>query len=317
MKKFILKKICFMIPMMIIISFIVFAGLELANVDPVAYLVSPDMAANTENIEALREHLGLNAPFLVKYWRWILELLQGNLGYSIIRGSSISDVIKASLPATLELAFASLILSTIIGIVIGMISAIKQNGIVDNIARFFSVLGTAIPQFFFGIIILQLFAVQLHILPIGGRMPDGDITFWVRMKHLILPSVTMSISLVSALMRYTRNSMLDVFNMDYVKTARAKGVAEWKVYTKHVFRNALGPVLVLLVFRIPMLIGGSVIIEKVFSWPGIGDVILSSITAGDYPVIMATTLLIAVVMLVSSLVVDILAAYLDPRIRYE
>lgn len=317
MKKFILKKVLFMIPMLIIISFIVFVGLELTPVDPISYMVSPDMAANAENIEALREHLGLNDPLLVRYARWGINILKGDFGYSIVMGSSIKDIIKNSLPATLELSLVSLILSTVLGIVIGMASAIKQNGMIDNISRFLAVLGTAIPQFFFGIIILHLFAIQIPIFPIGGRISSLDPSFLGRIKHLVLPSITMSISLVSALMRYTRNSMLDVFNMDYVKTARAKGVSELKVYFKHVFRNALGPVLVLLIFRIPLLIGGSVIIESVFSWPGVGQVILSSITAGDYPVIMATTLMIAVVMLFSSLLVDITAAYLDPRIRYE
>ena len=135
-------------------------------------------------------------------------------------------------------------------------------------------------------------------------------------KHLVLPVMAMSIGLVSALMRYTRNSMLDVFNADYVKTARAKGVPEWKVYFKHIFRNAMRPILVLLIFRLPLLIGGSVIIESVFSWPGIGTIIISSVTAGDYPVIMVTTLMISIVVLFASLLVDIMAAILDPRIRY-
>nr|WP_264297834.1 ABC transporter permease [Streptococcus pneumoniae] len=188
--------------------------------------------------------------------------------------------------------------------------------IIDNVARFLAVIGTAIPQFFFGILILNFFAIQLRILPIGGRFASGDFTFINRVEHLILPVMAMSIALVAALMRYTRNSMLDVFNADYVKTARAKGVPEWKVYFKHIFRNAMRPILVLLIFRLPMLIGGSVIIESVFSWPGIGSIILSSVTAGDYPVIMITTLMISVVVLFASLLVDIMAAILDPRIRY-
>ena len=176
--------------------------------------------------------------------------------------------------------------------------------------------GTAIPQFFFGILILNFFAIQLKILPIGGRFSSGDMSLVSRIQHLILPVTAMSIGLVAALMRYTRNSMLDVFNADYVKTARAKGVPEWKVYFKHIFRNAMRPILVLLIFRLPLLIGGSVIIESVFSWPGIGTIIISSVTAGDYPVIMVTTLMISVVVLFASLLVDIMAAVLDPRIRY-
>lgn len=316
MKRYIIKKVLFMIPMLFIISLLVFLALDLTPVDPISYMISPDMVSNTAQIEKLREQLGLNDPVLIRYGRWLLDLVQGNFGYSIVNGAPISRIIAQALPATFELAFVSLIISTIVGVFIGIVSAVKQNGIIDNIARFLSVIGTALPQFFFAILILNLFAIKLKILPIGGRFSSGDFTFVNRIQHLILPAFAMSISLVSALMRYTRNSMLDIFNMDYVKTARSKGVPEWKVYFKHIFRNAMGPVLVLLIFRLPMLIGGSVIIENIFSWPGIGQIILSSVTAGDYPVIMITTLMIAVVVLLSSLLVDILAAILDPRIRY-
>lgn len=316
MKKYIGKKILMMIPMLFVISFLVFFALDLTPTDPIQYMVSPDMANNVDQIEKLREHLGLNDPLIVRYGRWIWQVLHGDFGYSIVTGSPISKIISQSLPATFELAFVSLILSTIIGVAIGVLSAVKQNGIIDNVARIFSVLGTAMPQFFFGIILLNIFAIRLGILPIGGRFESGGLSTMDRIRHLILPSLTMSISLVAALMRYTRNSMLDVLNMDYVKTARAKGVSETKVYLKHVLRNALGPIMVLLIFRLPLLIGGSVIIESVFSWPGIGKVIVSSVTAGDYPVVLVTTLMISVVVLLASLLVDITAALLDPRIRY-
>ncbi|MEZ7759003.1 ABC transporter permease [Granulicatella adiacens] len=316
MKKYILKKILFMIPMLLIISFLVFIALDLTPADPLTYMVSPDMSSSADQIEKLRQQLGLNDPVLVRYGRWLWQILHGDFGYSIVNGNPISKIVGQALPATFELAFVSLIISTIVGILIGVISAVKQNGIIDNIARFLAVIGTAIPQFFFGILILNFFAIQLKILPIGGRFSSGDFTFISRIQHLILPVTAMSIGLVAALMRYTRNSMLDVFNADYVKTARAKGVPEWKVYFKHIFRNAMRPILVLLIFRLPLLIGGSVIIESVFSWPGIGTIIISSVTAGDYPVIMVTTLMISVVVLFASLLVDIMAAVLDPRIRY-
>ena len=303
MKKYILKKLLFMIPMLLVISFLVFIALDFTPVDPLTYMISPDMASSADQIEKLRQQLGLNDPVIVRYGRWLWQLLHGQFGYSIVNGSPIS-------------AFVSLFISTIVGILIGVISAVKQNGIVDNIARFLAVVGTAIPQFFFGILLLNFFAIQLRILPIGGRFTSGDLTWFTHIKHLVLPVMAMSIGLVSALMRYTRNSMLDVFNADYVKTARAKGVPEWKVYFKHIFRNAMRPILVLLIFRLPLLIGGSVIIESVFSWPGIGTIIISSVTAGDYPVIMVTTLMISIVVLFASLLVDIMAAILDPRIRY-
>lgn len=316
MGKYILKKLIFMIPMLIIISMLVFFGLQMMPVDPINYMVSPDMNIEPSQLESLREHLGLNDNIFIRYGRWALNLLKGDFGYSIVTGTPIITIIKTTLPATFELALVGLVISTVLGIIIGIIAAVNQNNMIDNIIRFLSVLSTAIPRFFFGILILNFFAIKLKWLPIGGRIPSSDITFWGRLKYLVLPGCTIALTLISALVRYTRNSMLDVFNMDYVKTARAKGVAEWKVYVKHVFRNALRPIVVLLIFRLPMLIGGSVIIENIFSWPGIGKVILSSVSAGDYPVIMITTLMVSVVILFVSLLVDIVAALLDPRVRY-
>ena len=162
---------------------------------------------------------------------------------------------------------------------------------------------------------IQIFAIKLGWLPTGGRMSPGMDSFWDRLPHLILPAITLTISMCAVLMRYARNSMLDIMNKDYIKTARSKGIPEWKVYIKHAFRNALKPVLVILVFRLPMLIGGSVVIESVFSWPGVGSIITGSVTSGDYPLIMVTTLMVAAAMLVASFLVDVLNALLDPRVR--
>lgn len=315
MVKFTLKKILQMIPMLLIISLLVFFALELTPVDPVSYLVSPDMAANSENIEALREKLGLNDPVIVRYFRWIGDLLRGDFGYSIINGTAISKTIAQRLPATLELSLVALLLSTIIGISIGICSAVWQNSWIDYLGRFLAVVGQSIPQFFFGICAIQIFAIKLGWFPTGGRLSPGMVTFWDRLPHLILPAATMTIAMCAVLMRYARNSMLDVMNKDYIKTARSKGIPEWRVYIKHAFRNALRPVLVVLCFRLPLLIGGSVVIESVFSWPGIGSVITGSVTSGDYPLIMITTLMIAGAMLVASFLVDILTAALDPRVR--
>lgn len=318
MKKFILKKLLQIIPMLFVISFLVFFALEFTPVDPVKYLVSPDMAAaNTGNIEALRNDLGLNDPFLLRYFRWLGNIIKGDLGYSIIDGNKISTILKTALPATFELALVAMLISTVLGISLGVITAVKQNGYIDNITRFFAVLGTSLPSFFFGIILLYIFAIKLRWFPIGGKFSLNNPGFLGHLSHLFLPALTMSISLTPAVFRYTRNSMLDVFNADYIKTARAKGIAEWKVYSKHILRNALTPVLVLLIFRLPTLISGSVALESVFSWPGIGNIIVNSVSSGDYPVIMLTTLMVSFVMLLSSLLIDILTACLDPRVRLD
>lgn len=317
MLKFITKKLLFMIPMLLIISALVFFGMELTGTDPINYMISPDMAANSDNIEALRESLGLNDNVVVRYIKWLKSILTGDFGYSIINGQPITELLRTRLPATFELAFGALIISSVLGIGLGLISAIKQNGIIDYLGRIIGVLGISVPQFFFGIVVLMIFSVKLGLLPIGGRIPPGSTGFVSRIPNMILPMMTMAVSMTATLLRYTRNSMLDVMNKDYIKTARSKGIPEWKVYIKHAFRNALKPTLVILAFRLPMLIGGSVVIESVFSWPGIGSTILGAVSAGDYPVIMVTTLLIAATILISSFLVDVITATLDPRIRLE
>ena len=317
MLKYIAKKVLQMIPMLILISFIVFAALQLTGIDPVNFMISPDMAANADNIERLRESLGLNDPFIIRYFKWIGQLLKGDLGYSIVTGSAITTTIKTRLPATFELALVSLALSTVIGIGIGIVSAIRQNGIVDYVGRIFAVVGQSVPQFFFGICLIEFFCIQQGWLPLSGRISPGGGDVQDRFVHILLPMVTTTLSMCAVLMRYARNTMLDVLNSDYIKTARSKGLPEWKVYIKHGFRNAMRPVMVILVFRLPMLISGSVVIESVFGWPGIGSVITQSVVSGDYPVVMVTTLMVAASILAASVLVDVFAALLDPRVRLE
>ena len=316
MLKFILKKLLFMIPMLLLISIIVFFGLQLTGIDPINFMVSPEMlSANADNVEALRESLGLNDPLIIQYFRWLGNCLRGDLGYSF-SGSSISEIIAVRLPYTFELAGWSLLISAGIGIGIGIISAIRQNGIVDYVGRVLAVLGQAVPQFLVGIVLIEIFAIKLGIFPSANRVsPNAANAFVDAFMHLFLPVVTLTIGMVAVLMRYARNTMLDVLNSDYIKTARSKGIPEWKVYLKHGFRNAMKPVLVILVFRIPMLVGGSVVIESVFSYPGIGLTMTNAIVSGDYPIVLVTTLIIAAAMLICSFMVDVFNALLDPRIR--
>lgn len=318
MLKYILKKLLMIIPMLLIISIIVYMGLRSTGVDPINFLVSPDViAANPENIEALRESLGLNDPLMIQYGRWLGNLLRGDLGYSL-DGTPILQIIQTRLPYTLELSVYAMLFSAIIGIGIGIISAIRQNGIIDYIGRVLAVLGQAVPQFLVGILLIWIFAIKLGIFPAANRVsPDATNAFMDAFMHMFLPVVTLTIGMVAVLMRYARNTMLDVLNSDYIKTARSKGIPEWKVYMKHGFRNAMKPVLVILMFRIPTLIGGSVVIETVFSYPGIGITMTNAITSGDYPVVLVTTLLIAATMLICSFMVDVFNALLDPRVRLE
>ena len=229
-----------------------------------------------------------------------------------MQGVSISKLIGRYLPATFQLAIVVLALSTILAIGLGFLAAVKQNTKIDYICSVLGVVGISIPQFFLGLFLILVFALKLGWLPIGGRSAS---TFWGMVRNMVLPVMTMTISMTAALMRYTRNSMLDVLNKDYIKTARSKGIPEWKVYIKHAFRNSLTPILTLLCFRLPMLIGGSVVIESLFGWPGIGNLIVTAVSSSDYPLILITTLMTAAVTMFASLLVDLLTAILDPRVR--
>ncbi|MEY8395012.1 ABC transporter permease [Lachnospiraceae bacterium 45-P1] len=316
MLKFILKKLAMMIPMLVVISLVVFLGLRSTGIDPLTFMVPPEVQSQSpEIVEQLREDLGLNDPLLVQYFRWLGNLLKGDLGLTN-KGEDIAGIIADRLPYTLELSLYAMLFSSIIGIGIGIISAIRQNGIVDYIGRVLAVLGQAVPQFLVGILMIWIFSIKMGIFPAANRVsPDATNAFVDAFMHLFLPVTTLTIGMVAVLMRYARNTMLDVLNSDYIKTARSKGIPEWKVYLKHGFRNAMKPVLVILMFRIPALIGGSVVIESVFSYPGIGTSMTNAITNMDYNLVLVITLIIAAVMLVASFMVDVLNALLDPRVR--
>lgn len=316
MLKYILKKLLAIIPMLLLLSVIVYVAIWLTPADPVNYMVSPDMYGSG-NLELLREQLGLDDPIYMQYFRWLGGILRGDFGYSLVQGVPISRLIGRALPATFELAICALILSTILSITIGFFAAVKKNTWIDYLCSVTGVVGVSIPQFFFGICLISIFALNLGWVPVGGRLVVGVTSFWGRLPNLILPTLAMSISMTAVLMRYTRNSMLDVLNKDYIKTARSKGIPEWKVFIKHAFRNSLTPVLTILCFRLPMLIGGSVVIESVFSWPGLGTIIKEAVSSGDYPLILITTMMVACAMLVASFLVDVLTAALDPRVRLE
>ena len=313
--KYILKKLIQMIPMLVVISFLIFVALQAMPIDPINYLLPPGSARDPQMIAELRARYGLDDPILIQYGRWIGQVVKGDFGYSIINGQPIKEILAQKLPATVELALAALIISSILGIVLGILSAVNQNGPIDYIARVIGVIGQSIPEFLFGLVLISVFALSLGWFPVGGRNIFGMTSFWDKSKNLVLPALALSIAMIATVLRYTRNSMLGVMNQEYIKTARSKGIPEWKVYLKHAFRNSMGPILVTIMLRIPGLIGGSVVIESVFNWPGIGSTLMGAVTSGDYPIIMVTTLLIATVMLVISFMVDVLSAILDPRIR--
>lgn len=319
MIKYILKRLVTMIPMILVVTFLIYGALELTPGDPTDYLVdSETLARMTEEQQiALKEAYGLNDPFVVRYVKWLGGLLRGEFGYSISSGRSIATILAERLPATLELAAASLLISTILGTFLGVISALKRGSLTDNILSVAGILGLSIPQFFFGMCCILLFALNWKILPVGGRIEPGMTKWYEHLRHLIMPAFVLGISQTAGVMRYARTSMLDTMNKDYIKTARSKGVPEWRVNLVHGLRVSMTPVVVLVGFRLPTLIGGAVVIESIFQWPGIGLAFKEAVTSQNYPLVMSIALLSVIAVMLSSLIIDILTRVLDPRVRME
>jgi peptide/nickel transport system permease protein len=299
------------------ISALIFFASRLSPIDPVNALISPEMSSDPANLAALRESLGFNDPIIIQYFTWLREIATGNFGYSIQSGQKISEILALRMPATLELVLSALVLSTILALTLGLFAAANRGGIADKVSRVLGVIGIAVPDFFIGLALLNVLSYKLQWLPTGQRLSPGQVTLWDRLPHLILPVATLTIAMLAVLIRYTRNSVLDTLNRDFVKTARSKGVSELKVLFSHVFRNSLGPVMVILAFRLPLLVGGSILVETVFQWPGIGSTVIAAVYASDYPVIMVISMLIALVILVASFLVDIIKSILDPRVRLD
>lgn len=308
-----------LIPKVLIITIVIFIGLQLVPGDPVTRMIPTETLAKLkpEQLEDLRTKLGLNDSIFIQYTRWIYGIIKGDFGYSLMTGGNIRDMLAQRLPPTFELALMGLIIATFFGLIFGFISAIKQNSLIDYINSVLGMIGISVPEFFFGLCAVLIFAINLKWLPTGGMMEFGKNSFFERVQYLILPSICLGISYIATLMRFTRSSMLDVLSKDYIKTARSKGVSEINVNIRHGFRNALIPVMVIMVLRIPILVGGTVVIENVFNYSGMGSLMISAISGTDMPVVMISSMIIAFAILLSSFFVDIFTAVLDPRIRFS
>ena len=305
--------------MILVISFLIYLGLELTPGDAVSYMLPPDALMNIKpaELEQIRESLGLNQPFIVRYFLWLGDVLQGNFGYSLASGGPIKDIVLDRLPATLELSISALILSSILGVIFGTISALKRGSLTDNFFTVFGMLGVSVPEFIFGLIALVIFALYLRWLPVGQRLLPGYESYWDHMPHLIMPAGVLALMMTAGVMRYTRSSMLDSLNKEFIRTARSKGVPEWRVNFIHGLRVALIPIVVLIGFRLPMLIGGTVIIEQVFQWPGVGELFVFNVRSQNYPLVMMVAFLSVIAVLLASFLIDLFTAILDPRIKLE
>lgn len=282
----------------------------------------PSLLSNPElskaQAEAMARNLGLRDPLPVQYARWLGHLLRGNLGNSYSTSQPVLSLIEERLPNTLLLGAVAVILAVLAAVPLGVVSATRRNSGLDRFITGLSFVGISVPVFWLGIMLVILFAVQWGVLPAGGMYTVGaKFSFVDRIKHLLLPALVLMTAELAALVRYTRSGMISVLSEDYVRTARAKGLQGRQVIFTHALRNALIPVVTLIGVRIPLLVGGAAITETVFSWPGMGRLAVDAATTRDYPVVLGTTITVAAVVVLSSLVIDLLYAYLDPRIRLD
>ena len=314
MLNYILRKLLSMIPMLLIITFLIYVGVELMPGDVIDFLIPMDQLAEMtpEEVDAFRAAKGLDGPMVVRYFNWLKGVCKGDLGYSLQNNMPVGTLMMQKLPATIELSLAALFISTVLGILLGVVSAIRKGRLEDNLLTVAGMIGVAIPQFLFGVFCIMLFCLRLKWFPVGQRGTEGLLD---ELHHLFLPAFVLGISMTAGVMRYSRSSMLDSMNRDYVKTARAKGLPEWKVNLLHGFRVACTPVMVLIGFRLPMLISGSIVIENIFQWPGVGRWFTDSVKSQNTPIIMSVGLFMVLLVLLSSLLVDILTAVLDPRVK--
>lgn len=317
MGNYIIRKVLTLIPMMLVISFLIYLGMELMPGDAIDFLIPPDALStmSPEQLNAMREALGLNDPFFLRYLKWLAGMLHGDFGYSLQSGVPVITLMKNHLPATIELTFTALVMSSVFGILLGVICALKKGTLLDQILSVLGMIGVAVPQFLLGLIFIDAFALHIGILPVGGRMAYAGQSFLQRLPNLVMPATVLGFSLTAGVMRYGRSSMLDSMGHDYMKTARSKGLPEWRVNLLHGLRAAMTPVVVLVGFRLPMLIGGAVVVEEVFQWPGIGGLFVSAVRSQNTPLVMIIGFFSVLMVLVASIIVDIITAMLDPRIK--
>ncbi len=274
-----------------------------------------DPMATKESMEALKTQMGLNDPAIIQYFRWLAAMLQGNLGISYRNSLPVLGQVLEKLGPTLILTLSSTVLSVLIAVPLGIMSAYKPYSAWDYASSGFAFVGASTPTFFTGLVMIYIFAVKLRVLPMGGMYDAGVHTVASAVNHLILPCLVLTIFNIGSILRQTRGSMMEVFSEDYIRTARAKGLTEPRVVIIHGLRNALIPVVTVLSTMIPFMFGGAVVAEQVFSWPGLGSLMVQSINARDYPMIMGITVVIAAAVLIGNVLTDIAYSLLDPKIR--
>ena len=306
MLKYVVKRILMIIPVVLAVSFIVFFIMDFVPSDPAVTVLGD--GATEEQLDYYRETHGLNDPLIIRYVRYMEGIVQVDLGTSYAQNRPVWYIFFEKFPNTFKLAVASVVVTVLLSIPLGILAAVKNNTWVDTVCSTFSFVGLAMPNFWLGLLLIMLFSVNLHLLPSTGA---------VGVKSLILPAITCGTGNMAALTRITRSSMLDVLRQDYLRTARAKGQSEGKIITRHAFKNAQIPVVTQIGIQMSTLLGGAVLTERVFAWPGVGAFLVDSIQKSDFEVVTGFVIMLAIFVSIILLLVDVVYAFLDPRIKAQ
>ena len=304
MGSFLLRRLLLLIPVLWGVATLVFLLLHFIPGDPVDLLLG-DSALGTDR-ETLRDQMGLNDPLIVQYLRYFGDLLQGDWGTSLFSKKPVFDEIMERVPATMELMFGAMVVTILVAMPLGLIAAVNKGSWIDQGAMIFSLLGVSIPNFWLGPMLILLFSIHFDLLPVNER---GGL------EHLILPALTLGTSLASILARITRSSVVETLETEYIRTARSKGISELRILFRHALRNALIPIVTVIGLQVGVLLSGAIITEAIFDWPGLGNLLISAINSRNYPLVQGCVLFIAGSYVMVNLVIDLLYAYLDPRIR--
>ena len=320
MRKYITKRLLLMIPVLLGISIVIFSLINIAPGDPFSSMIDPNITASDK--QNMLESIGYYDTLPVKYVKWLGRAAHGDLGYSIRYKEPVTDVIMRNIGNTMLLSLSALLLSVLIAVPIGVISATHKYSLFDYVITVFTFIGLSIPVFFLGMLMIKFLAFDMNLFPISGMVTvgadySGIQKFFDLIQHMILPVTALGMINMASLMRYTRSSMLEVIMQDYIRTARAKGLKERTVIYKHALKNALIPVVTVICMSMGYLLSGALLTETVFSWPGMGTLIYQAILNRDYPLVTSSTMVLAMFILFSNLLADILYAFLDPRIKFN
>ena len=316
MLKYVVKRLLYAIPVFLGITFVIYLLINLAPGGPLAILASSGEMSQAD-LEAMKVTLGLDKPIVVRYFLWLVDLFRGDLGTSYRTSQDVAMMISQRIIPSLTLTGVGILGAIIIGIPLGIISAYKPNSIWDHISTFVAFIGASVPSFFLSLLLIYILAVKMKWFPTSGMYSSGGGDVMDMLHHLALPAFACGIQPIGNYIKQTKSSVLEVLNEEYIKTARSKGLTNTVIILKHAFRNALIPIVTTVSLSIPFLIGGAVVVEQIFAWPGIGSLMITAITSRDYPVIMGVAVLICVGVLVANLILDLVYAALDPRIEFK